>query len=110
MTAPTTSRLRALTLSGLAAVALFAAPAAALAQNPDRGSAETARPCRGQVTTLAWGAYVGDAEGRCSPRPPVAARRPSVTVARPESCADERRWLGGAVRVCRDAPRAERRR
>lgn len=95
----------------LAAVVALAASTAVLAEVPERGSAKVTRPCEGRVTTLFWGAYVRDARGPCvAAAEPIAEWRPLVArrveVAVPD-CEDERRWLGGALRICRDAPRTQ---
>lgn len=102
--------------TALIAAVLTTLTGAALAATPDRPTAparnDASRPCEGRVTTLAWGAYVSDTRGRCAPQSgrvaaadtlTVRVDPPQAVVARPETCANERRWLGGAVRICRDS-------
>jgi hypothetical protein len=106
-----------LPLASLAVLVLLGTAGAASAQDSTRAGPPADRICRGAVISLAWDAYVRDAEGRCTPertakrdRPAVGTRRPTVIIARADACPVERRWLGGAVQLCRDVPGTEARR
>ena len=106
-----------LPLASLAVLVVLGTASAASAQDSTRAGPPADRSCRGAVISLAWGTYVGDAEGRCTPeptarrdKPAVGIRRPTVTIPRADACPVERRWLRGAVQLCRDVPGTEARR
>jgi len=109
MTTLSVSKRQAAASLALSAVAALAASTAVVAQVPERGSAKSARTCEGRVMALLWGAYVRDSRGPCVPAAvQVAEKRPLIARlpvdAAPEACVEERRWLGGALTICRDAP------
>lgn len=70
-----------------------------------------ARACEGGTLTFAWGRAAFDAQGAC--RPNRTARSTASTAAVTQStataetpCPNRRSYLGGAVLICTDAPRA----
>lgn len=96
-------------LALLMGLGLLAAPAGALAQTPQ--SPPPLRACSGDTLTLAWGAFVRDSQGRCRPTARgVQAQRPVARVqANTEAttaCPNRRSYMGGALLICDDQPRA----
>lgn len=103
-----TKTLRIHPAAGLAAVAvLLGTSAVGVVQAAPAAVQDATRPCAAPTTTVGWGAYARDRQGRCVPAASrsgtgrAAAAR--FETARPRACAQERRWLGGAVIVCEDA-------
>ncbi len=93
----------------LMGLGLLAAPVTALAQTPE---AQTPlRACSGDTLTLAWGAIVRDSRGRCrAATRGVQAQRPvaraQVTAGATTACPNRRSYMGGALLICDDQPRA----
>lgn len=103
--------------SPLAVLAVFASLTAAppvLAAPDQNGAQPRTRTCVGETLTVAWGRAAFDADGPCRPASAagattasVAALRSRVVATSARSCPNRRTYLGGAIVICDDAPRAE---
>lgn len=92
--------------------ALAASSVDAAAREPTQTA--RARVCEGGVLTIAWGRATFDSQGACRPdrsgrasATAAVTTRSTVSATNAQRCPNRRSYLGGAVVICDDAPRAE---